>query len=75
MMASQNVARKMWNRYTVSLRVKVCFLKRCMVSLGESDLSIRPTAAIKAAHTRFRARDTAAPGFMSTLRNEDGDLR
>jgi hypothetical protein len=58
---SQNNAFNIWKRYIVSENVNVCLRRRAIVSLGDNDLSNRPTATINACKTIRDVCDKAVP--------------
>ena len=51
----------------MSENVNVCWRRRAIVSLGDKDLSNRPTAAINACDIVRNIRDKAAPGREGIL--------
>jgi hypothetical protein len=59
---SQNMAFNIWRRYADVLeKVNVCWRRRAIVSLGDSDLSKRPTAAINACEMVRKVRGKTLP--------------
>jgi hypothetical protein len=65
--ASQNMAFNIWRRYMVSENVNVCWRRRAIVSLGDSDLSNRPIAAINATEMVRNVREKTVPGREGIL--------
>jgi len=56
------MAFNIWRRYADVLeKVNVCWRRRAIVSLGDSDLSKRPTAAINACEMTRKVRGKTLP--------------